>query len=90
MVKLEGGSFNSKRILGMFNILDDKKDRKSAYLAAEYNYMDGPFDVKQNFNRINIFGKYNQWITDNDYFNLQFSALVILLGMPRDKFRNVL
>lgn len=73
MIKIEGGSFNSKRILGMFNILNDTKERKSAYLAAEYNYTDGAFDVKQNFNRINIFGKYNQWITDNDYFNLQFS-----------------
>lgn len=73
MIKLEGGSFNSKRILGMFNILNDTKERKSAYLAAEYNYTNGAFDVKQNFNRINIFGKYNQWITDNDYFNLQFS-----------------
>ena len=73
MIKLEGGSFNSKRILGMFNILNDTKERKSAYLATEYNYTDGAFDVKQNFNRINIFGKYNQWITDNDYFNLQFS-----------------
>ncbi|SIQ46448.1 Outer membrane receptor proteins, mostly Fe transport [Chryseobacterium sp. RU37D] len=74
VVKIEGGSFNSKRILGMFNILDDDKGRKNAYLAAEYNYTDGPFDVKQNFNRINIFGKYNQWITDNDYFNIQFST----------------
>ncbi|MDQ1805042.1 TonB-dependent receptor plug domain-containing protein [Chryseobacterium sp. CKR4-1] len=74
MVKLEGGSFNSKRILGMFNILNDNSGRKNAYLAAEYNYTDGPFDVKQNFNRVNIFGKYNQWITDNDYFNIQFST----------------
>ncbi|RMZ59578.1 TonB-dependent receptor [Chryseobacterium nematophagum] len=74
MVKLEGGSFNSKRILGMFNILHDEVNRKNAYLAAEYNYTDGPFDVKQNFNRINIFGKYNQWITDHDYFNIQFST----------------
>ncbi|RNA61944.1 TonB-dependent receptor [Chryseobacterium nematophagum] len=74
MIKLEGGSFNSKRILGMFNILHDDVHRKNAYLAAEYNYTDGPFDVKQNFNRINIFGKYNQWITDSDYFNIQFST----------------
>jgi outer membrane receptor for Fe3+-dicitrate len=74
MIKLEGGSFNSKRILGMFNILNDAAGRKSAYLAAEYNYTDGPFDVKQNFNRVNIFGKYNQWLTDKDYFNIQFST----------------
>lgn len=74
MVKLEGGSFNSKRMLGMFNIINDPNKRQSAYVAAEYNYTDGPFDVKQNFNRVNIFGKYNQWITDKDYFNIQFST----------------
>lgn len=74
MVKLEGGSFNSKRVLGMFNIINDAAGRKGAYLAAEYNYSDGPFDVKQNFNRVNIFGKYNQWLTDKDYFNIQFST----------------
>ncbi|MET3535718.1 TonB-dependent receptor [Chryseobacterium limigenitum] len=74
MVKLEGGSFNSKRMLGMFNIINDPNKRQNAYVAAEYNYTDGPFDVKQNFNRVNIFAKYNQWITDKDYFNIQFST----------------
>jgi len=74
MIKLEGGSFNTKRILGMFNIINDPDNKKNFYLATEYNYTDGPFDVKQNFNRVNIFGKYNQWITDNDYFNIQFST----------------
>ncbi|UKB80990.1 TonB-dependent receptor [Chryseobacterium sp. MEBOG07] len=74
IIKLEGGSFNSKRVLGMFNILHDDLGRKNAYIAAEYNYTDGPFDVKQNFNRVNIFGKYNQWLTDKDYFNIQFST----------------
>ena len=74
MIKLEAGSFNTKRILGMFNIINDPDNKKNFYLATEYNYTDGPFDVKQNFNRVNIFGKYNQWITDNDYFNIKFST----------------
>lgn len=74
MIKLEAGSFNTKRILGMFNIINDPDNKKNFYIATEYNYTDGPFDVKQNFNRVNIFGKYNQWITDNDYFNIQFST----------------
>ncbi|MFV0531074.1 MAG: TonB-dependent receptor [Flavobacteriales bacterium] len=74
MVKIEGGSFNTKRFLGMLNILNDKDGRRNAYLAAEYNYTDGPFEVKQNFNRINIFGKYNQWLTDKDRFSVQFST----------------
>ncbi|WP_264534813.1 TonB-dependent receptor [Flavobacterium sp. N1736] len=74
MIKLEAGSFNTKRILGMFNIINDPDNKKNFYIATEYNYTDGPFDVKQNFNRLNIFGKYNQWLTDNDYFNIQFST----------------
>jgi len=74
MIKLEAGSFNTKRILGMFNIINDPDNKKNFYLTTEYNYTDGPFDVKQNFNRVNIFGKYNQWITENDYFNIQFST----------------
>ncbi|WP_428228435.1 TonB-dependent receptor [Flavobacterium sp.] len=74
MIKLEGGSFNSKRILGMFSIMDDPDNRKNFYVATEYNYTDGPFDVKQNFNRFNMFAKYNQWLTDHDYFNVQFST----------------
>jgi hypothetical protein len=74
MIKLEAGSFNSKRLLGMFNIIDDPEHRKNFYVATEYNYTDGPFDVKQNFNRVNIFAKYNQWLTDTDYFNVQFST----------------
>ncbi|WP_394772904.1 TonB-dependent receptor [Flavobacterium sp.] len=74
MIKLEAGSFNTKRILGMFNIIDDSEHRKNFYVATEYNYTDGPFDVKQNFSRLNIFAKYNQWLNDNDYFNVQFST----------------
>lgn len=85
MIKLEAGSFSAKRILGMFNIINDPDNKKNLYIATEYNYTDGPFDIKQNFNRVNIFGKYNQWITDNDYFNFLRS---ILLGMLQDKIRN--
>lgn len=74
MIKLEAGSFNTKRMLGMFNIVDDPEHRKNFYVATEYNYTDGPFDVKQNFSRLNIFAKYNQWLNDNDYLNVQFST----------------
>jgi hypothetical protein len=74
MIKLEAGSFNTKRILGMFNIINDPENKKNFYIVTEYNYTYGPLDGKQNFNRLNIFGKYNQWITDNDYFNIQFST----------------
>lgn len=74
LLKTEFGSFNTKRLMGMINILNDSQKNENAYIAAEYNYTDGPFEIKQNFNRINIFGKYNRWITDKDYINLQVSS----------------
>lgn len=58
-ISIEGGQFNTFRTLGMFDLLDDKQKQTNAYLATEYIITDGPFDSPQNFNRFNIFGKYN-------------------------------
>lgn len=43
MVKVEGGSFNTKRLYTQLNLLHNHQDRKYAYAAAEYNYTDGRF-----------------------------------------------
>ncbi|MGC4103649.1 TonB-dependent receptor [Ferruginibacter sp.] len=59
MVQLEGGRFNSFRTLAMIDLLKKNKDKQSAYVAGEFNYTDGPTEHKQNFNRINLFAKYN-------------------------------
>ena len=66
------GDFNSLRTLGMFNLLDKKKDQ-NAYVAVEYIETDGAFESPQNFNRINIFGKYNAFINDTDRITLTAS-----------------
>ena len=60
-VKLEGGQFNSGRVMAVINLLTDNAKMKgeSAYFAGEANYTDGPFDFPQHFSRINLFGKYN-------------------------------
>ncbi|MCO6173700.1 TonB-dependent receptor [Flavobacterium sp. NRK F10] len=58
-ISMEVGQFNTLRTLGMFDLLDDKQKQTNAYLATEYIMTDGPFDSPQNFNRFNIFGKYN-------------------------------
>lgn len=63
-IKLDVGQFNSQRLLGMFNLLNNNKH--SAYVASEYILTDGYFDSPQNFNRLNIFGKYTGNITEND------------------------
>lgn len=63
-LKLEAGQFDTYRMLGMFNLLDNAK--QNAYLATEYLATDGPFNSPQNFNRINLFGKYSDRLTPQD------------------------
>jgi len=70
-VKLELGQFNSSRILGMFNLMND--DSKSAYLASEYILTDGPFESPQNFSRINLFGKFDGQISESESIGLTAS-----------------
>ena len=64
-IQLEGGRFNSVRTLTMLDLIKKNKDKQSAYIAADFNYTDGPTIAKQNFKRLNLFGKYNLSITDN-------------------------
>ncbi len=59
LIQVEGGRFNTFRTLAMIDLIKKNKDRQSAYIAGEFNYTDGPTINKQNFNRFNLFGKYN-------------------------------
>lgn len=74
LFKMEGGSFNTFRTVGILNILNEEKDHKNLYVAGEFNYTDGPFDIKQNFSRANVLAKYNQWIGDNKYISVLASS----------------
>lgn len=62
-ISVEVGQFNTFRTVGIFNLLDNKKNQK-AYFATEYVLTDGPFDSPQNFKRINLFGKYTGILSD--------------------------
>lgn len=70
-LKLESGMFNTHRLLGMFNVLSTNKHH--AYVASEYMRSDGAFTSPQNFNRINVFAKYNGMITANDKIGFSLS-----------------
>ncbi|MGJ8743173.1 TonB-dependent receptor plug domain-containing protein [Polaribacter sp.] len=59
------GDFNSMRTLGMFNLLENKKN-ENAYVALEYIATDGAFESPQNFNRLNIFGKYSTFLNGKE------------------------
>ncbi|RMG87734.1 MAG: TonB-dependent receptor [Bacteroidetes bacterium] len=63
-VKLEYGRFDTRRLLGMFNLLAN--NNHNAYVATEFLATDGPFESPQNFNRINIFGKYGGFVSPTD------------------------
>lgn len=65
VIKLSYGQFNSIRTLGLFNIIDKSKS-DNAYVGIEYIETDGPFNTSQNFNRLNLFGKYNTFINSSD------------------------
>ncbi|WP_041264023.1 TonB-dependent receptor [Bernardetia litoralis] len=70
-IKLEVGQFDTYRALGMFNLINDEKN--SAYIATEFQSSDGAFESPQNFNRINIFGKYTGLISETDKISITAS-----------------
>ena len=72
LISFSAGQFNSLRTLGMFNLLD-KNNSENAYVAVEYIETDGPFKSPQNFDRLNLIGKYNAFINNNSKVALTLS-----------------
>lgn len=70
-LQLETGLFNSFRGLAMMNLIPQKNKKHSAYMAAEYIYSDGPFESAQQFNRFNLWGKYNVQLNDRNRLYVQ-------------------
>jgi outer membrane cobalamin receptor len=68
-IGVEIGQFNTLRTVGLFNLLGNEKTQ-SAYIATEYILTDGPFDSPQNFNRVNLLGKYSAILNDNSKFSI--------------------
>jgi hypothetical protein len=75
-VRVEAGQFNTYRLLGMLNLLKDKKklENQSWYAAAEYRYSDSYFENAQNFNRMNFFTKYYGKISENSTLSVSASS----------------
>ncbi|WP_157207241.1 TonB-dependent receptor [Mariniflexile maritimum] len=71
-IALSVGKFNSLRMLGMFNLMENIKNQ-NAYISTEYLANDGPFNSPQNFNRLNLFGKYVAFSPNNDKVSLTLS-----------------
>jgi len=70
-LKFEAGQFDTYRMLAMFNLV--KSNNHNAYIATEFLASDGPFDSPQNFNRINMLGKYTGAISSTDKLSVNTS-----------------
>lgn len=71
MVKMEYGSFNSRRFLGMFNLINT--ETQSAYVASDLQLTDGPFESSQNFRRHNMIAKYTNRLANKDIISVTLS-----------------
>ena len=71
-IAVEYGDFNTLKTLALFNLLEQKKD-ENAYVAIELIEFDGPYKSPQNFNRLNIFGKYSTFLKGKDRLTLTTS-----------------
>lgn len=71
-ISFSAGQFNTLRTVGLFNLMENTKN-KNAYVAVEYIATDGPFESPQNFNRLNLFGKYVMYSPENDKLTLTAS-----------------
>ena len=56
-IALEAGQFNTLRGVTMIKLTEGQKS--NAYLASEYRLTDGWFEAPQNFNRLNLMGRYH-------------------------------
>ncbi len=68
LITAEAGSFNTLRLVGLFDLLD--RERSHAYLATEYTLTDGPFASSQHFNRLNFLGRYSTELENGNRLSL--------------------
>jgi len=76
VVKISAGQFNTLRTLVMLNlpVSNTANTNRAAYIAAEYQISDGPFESPQDFNRTNIFAKYRSMINNKSILSLSAST----------------
>jgi len=71
LISMEVGQNNLLRGLSMLKLLESSND--NAYIASEYMISDGVFQSPQNFNRINVMGRYNHRDGEGNEINVTAS-----------------
>ncbi len=70
-LSLEAGMFNTIRSVGMFKVAEGEKS--NAYIASELVLSDGAFESPQNFNRLNLMGRYTFNNREDQDFSITLS-----------------
>ena len=75
-IKLEAGRFDNYRAVGLFNLLGKaaREKQQNAYLATEYLFNNGYFNLPQNLNRLNVLGRYQGIFNNKTIVNASVSA----------------
>lgn len=71
LISLEVGQFNTVRAVSLIKLLDG--EYSSAYFGSELVLTDGVFDSPQDFNRINVLGRYNFNNFDDEELTISIS-----------------
>ena len=71
-IGLDIGEFNTLRSLVLLPLVNTENN--NAYIASEYMLSDGPFEASQNFNRLNLMGKYIVSFNENNTLELSASS----------------
>ena len=69
LFKIEAGQFNTQKYTLMFQP-ENGGSEQNGYIAMQYHHSDGPFVNPENFQRMNIFGKYFFQLTPNSKLTL--------------------
>ncbi len=72
-IKLEMGRFDTYRAVGLIDLLGENKNNANAYFASEVLFTNGPVESSQNFNRINLMGKYTGLLGDDQLLSISLS-----------------
>jgi outer membrane receptor protein involved in Fe transport len=73
LFSLEVGRFNTIRALGLFKVLGTNTSNSSAYIGSELVLTDGVFESPQDFNRLNLMGRYNYNNYEDEEFTITLS-----------------
>jgi len=73
MLKIEGGEFNTQKFTGMFQLPTLSK-HQNAYFAGQFYNTDGPVESEQDFQRLNLFGKFRTDLNERSKLSVSASS----------------